>query len=248
MSPPLQLVLLHPYPTDAAFWDPMRSHLRPDRRILALNAPGFGDREPQGGWTIDEAADQVALDIRTQTPGASAVMGLSMGGYIALSLAVRHPEQCARLILADTRADADDDAGRAARYAAISAIRAGGQDEYLEGLLLHLVASNAEPRVSDALVRSAARQSPDGLIGALEALATRPDRRGDLRHLGMPTLVLVGDQDQVTPPSAARALAEGIPGARLIEVSGAGHLSALEHPEIVAREVEAFLSHAPPRS
>ena len=246
MISPLPLVLLHPYPTDAGFWDRMRSHLDPKRPITAPNAPGFGDQASRANWTIDDAADRVAAHIRARTSdGAAAVMGLSMGGYIALSLAVRHPERCARLVLADTRADADDAAARAARTDAIAAIRGGHQGDYLTALLPRLLGPDAHPRVRSELAALAARQSSDALVGALSALAGRPDRRGDLPTLVIPTLVIVGAEDQVTPPSAARELACNLPQARLIEIPAAGHLSALEDPETVAGYVEAFLSDDP---
>ncbi len=249
MIPPLPLVLLHPYPTDAGFWDRMRSHLDPGRPISAPNVPGFGDQAPRANWTIDDDADRVAAHIRAHTSdGTAAVMGLSMGGYVALSLAARHPERCARLVLADTRADGDDAPTRTARTDAIAAIRGGHLDDYLRALLPRLLSPDANPQVRSELATLAARQSPDALVDALGALANRPDRRGNLPTLEVPTLVIVGAEDQLTPPSAARKLARKLPRARLIEIPGAGHLSALESPETVAGYVETFLAedHASP--
>jgi 3-oxoadipate enol-lactonase len=246
MTPPLPLILLHPYPTDATFWDGMRRHLDPERPIISVNAPGFGDQPPSPGWTIDGAAAQVAAHIDTQTPnGTAAVLGLSMGGYIALSLAAHFPGRCARLVLADTRADPDDPATRAARIVAIAAIRAGHHAEYLAALLPRLLGPGAPPQIHRELAVLAERQSPAALVGALSALAARPDRRPDLRHLDMPTLVIVGAEDQVTPPRAARELAREIPHAQLVEIAGTGHLSALERPDTVAQHVEAFLARDP---
>ncbi len=107
------LVLLHPYPTDATFWSRFRNALGSARPIIAPDAPGFGDAEPQDGWSIASAAEAVAELIAMASPGGSAdVMGLSMGGYTALALAVRHPERVTALILADTRAGADGPAAR----------------------------------------------------------------------------------------------------------------------------------------
>jgi 3-oxoadipate enol-lactonase len=240
------LVLLHPYPADATFWDHFRAALGGDRTIIAPDAPGFGTADPRAGWTIAGAADDLAGLIARATPdGTADVMGLSMGGYLALALAVRHPERVARLILADTRAGADDPAVLRGRREAIAAVRSGRRTEYLAGLLPRLLADAADPDVRDALAACAARQPDAALIDALDALAGRPDRRAELADIARPTLVVVGTEDRVTPPAAARELAVGIVGARLIEIPAAGHLSALERPDRVAEAVGWFLDGLP---
>jgi pimeloyl-ACP methyl ester carboxylesterase len=239
-TPPL--VLLHPYPADATFWNRFRCALGGTREIITPEAPGFGTAAPEVGWTIAHAADAVALRISDGAPhGVAYVMGLSMGGYTALALAARHPERVSALILADTRAEADDPATRRARYHAAAVVAGGGRDEYLSGLLPRLVAADVSGDVRDELAACAGRQSSEALIGALAALAGRPDRRRDLAHLALPTLVVVGSEDLVTPPAAARVLADGIPDARLAEIPGAGHLTALERPHEVAELVAGFL-------
>lgn len=236
------LVLLHPYPADAGFWDPFRAALGGERPVLTPNAPGFGGANPQSGWTIADLADAVAEMITTASPdGTADVMGLSMGGYAALALAVRHPAVCHALVLADTRADGDDATARAGRAAGIAAVRDGNAAAYLDSLLPKLVAPDADAATLAALDAVARRQPPDALIGALIALEGRPDRRAELAGITAPALVIVGEADAVTPPHLARELAEGIPGARLAVVAGAGHLSALERPAEVAAEVRAFI-------
>ncbi len=245
MRPTTPLVLLHPYPADATFWARFRDALGDARTIIAPDAPGFGTAAPRAGWSIAGAADDVAALIGQASPdGVADVMGLSMGGYTALALAVRHPERVARLVLADTRAGADEPAALQGRFAAIDALRSGGRAEYLAGLLPRLMAHAAAPDVRAELVACAARQADAALVDALGALAGRPDRRAELARIGQPTLVIVGAEDGVTPPAAARELAAGIVGARLIEIPGAGHLSALERPNPVARAVEDFLGHS----
>ena len=242
------LVLLHPYPADATFWNRFRAAVDGTREIIAPDAPGFGTAAPQAGWSIASAADDVAEIIRATVPGGAAfVMGLSMGGYTALALAARHPERVTALILADTRADADDPAARQARRDAAATVASGQRDTYLSGLLTRLVAATATADVRAELAACAARQQSDALIGALCALAGRPDRRAELAEIGLPTLVIVGSDDAVTPPSAARELAEGIHDARLVEIPGAGHLTALERPAQVAEAVDGFLEGLPDR-
>jgi 3-oxoadipate enol-lactonase len=243
-TPPL--VLLHPYPADGTFWDRMRRELAGDCPVWTPEAPGFGSAPVQNDWSIADAADRVAELIAEGAPGGRAdVMGLSMGGYTALALAVRHPERCRTLILADTRGDADDAAARQGRADGIAAIRAGRIEDYLDGLLPRLVAPNAAGDVRNELARCARRQAPGALTSALGALATRPDRSADLPGIGVPTLVIVGSEDVLTPPPLARALADAIPGARLAEIPGAGHMSALERPAEVARLVDSMRGPVP---
>jgi 3-oxoadipate enol-lactonase len=239
MSGTHPLVLLHPYPADGTFWNRLRRELGGGGPVWTPEAPGFGSAPALDDWSIADAADGVAELIARGAPGGCAdVMGLSMGGYVALALAVRHPTRCRTLILADTRGDGDDAAARQGRADGIAAIRDGHVDAYLDGLLPRLVTADATDEIRDELSRCARRQRPSALIGALTALAGRPDRRPDLAGIGVPTLVIVGRDDAVTPPPLARELAEAIPGARLAEVPGAGHLSALERPREVARLVD----------
>lgn len=242
-------MLLHPFPADARFWDPLRAALGPEIPAITPDAPGFGDAPLRPGWTIADLADDAAATIATATPdGVADVLGLSMGGYIALALAARHPGRCHALILADTRADADDDATRAARIAGVAAIRDGRTDAYLDALLPRLVAPGASAAVRAELARIAGRQPPDALVGALAALAGRPDRSAELAAIRIPTLVVVGDEDVVTPPAAATALAVAIPGAVLARIPGAGHLTALERPGAVANLVRGFRDRTDPAS
>jgi pimeloyl-ACP methyl ester carboxylesterase len=236
------LVLLHPYPTDATFWNRFRAALGDNRPVMAPDAPGFGTAPLHPGWSIASAADGVAELIAHLAPdGRADVMGLSMGGYTALALAARHPQRVAGLVLAGTRADADDDATRHARDDAIAALASGGRERYLSGLMGRLMAPSATADVRDEVAACAARQPSEALADALRALAGRPDRRAELAGVTIPTLVVVGTEDVVTPPAAAQELAAGIGGARLVEVPGAGHLSALERPGPVAALVAGFL-------
>jgi pimeloyl-ACP methyl ester carboxylesterase len=237
------LVLLHPYPLDAAFWDPVRERLRPGRAVLAPDAPGFGTAPAEPDWTIAGYADAVAERIAAWAPGGrAAVCGLSMGGYTALALAARHPGVLAGVALADTRAEPDDDAALEARADGIARIEAEGTAGYLTGFLPRTVAPEAESHVREVLAAIAGRQPPHALTAALRALAGRVDRRPDLGAVTCPALVVVGEHDALTPPAAARVLADGIAGATLEVVGGAGHMAALERPDVFADLLEGWLA------
>lgn len=232
-APPL--VLLHPFPLDSRFWEPLRRLLPVRTAVLAPEFPGMGGAAAGSeAPTIDGAADGVAAAIRTMSGGRAVVCGLSMGGYVALSLAARHHDTVAALVLAGTRAEADDDGARRARDTAIGRIRAGELTAYLDELLPRLVAANATSDLHRRVREIADRQTADGIVGALAALRDRADRSADLARIEVPALVLWGEADRVTPEGAARGLAGGLPHGRFQCIAKAGHLSALERPEAFA--------------
>ncbi|MCC6832006.1 MAG: alpha/beta fold hydrolase [Thermoleophilia bacterium] len=237
------LVLLHPYPVDAGFWDPVRALLRPGRPVLAPEAPGFGAAPAEPGWTVTGYADAVAARIADWAPGGrAAVCGLSLGGYVALAIAARHPERLSALVLADTRAEPDDDAALAARADGIARIEMEGTVGYLRDFLPRAVSPAAAPEARAALAALAGRQPAGALCDALRALAGRVDRRPDLPAVACPALVIVGEDDAATPPAAARVIADGIPDARLEIIPAAGHMTALERPERFAALLEEHLA------
>jgi pimeloyl-ACP methyl ester carboxylesterase len=188
--------------------------------VRAPEFPGLGHAPPEKAPTIDGVADRVATAIRAMPGRRAVVCGLSMGGYVALSLAVRHPDTVVALVLASTRAEADDDASRAARNAGIARIRGGDLEGYLDELVPRLLAADAPAELLARVREIAAGQSPEAVAAALGALRDRRDRWGAA--------------DRITPRPAAQALAAGIPAARLEVIGGAGHLLALEQPEAVA--------------
>jgi pimeloyl-ACP methyl ester carboxylesterase len=234
-------VLLHPFPLDSRFWGPVRPALAAARPVLCPDFPGIGDATADGPPTVDGFADALAGRIAREVPGGrAAVGGLSLGGYAALALVARHPERVAALVLADTRAEPDTPEAAAGRHRAAAAVRAGDAAAFLDDFVPRLVAPG------DEAARAAARaiadaQDPGGVAGALEALAERADRRPDLAGIAVPTLVVVGSEDALTPPDRSEALVAAIPDAELLVIPGAGHLSALERPEAFAAAVNGFL-------
>lgn len=245
MPVPLPLVLLHPFPLDAGFWSPVAPHLSADRPVLTPEFPGLGSAAPRERPTIDGYADAIADLVAHEAPGGRAALcGLSLGGYVALSVAVRHPDRVAALVLADTRAEADTAEAREGRHAGAAQVRAGGLASFLDDFVPRLVAAGDHAGLTAARA-IADRQDPEAVARALEALAGRADRVSALPGITAPTLVLVGEVDALTPLAFAQTLARGIPGAELAVIPGAGHLSALERPDEFAAAVRGFLERLP---
>ena len=221
------LVLLHAFPLDRRMWRHTAAAL--GRQVIAPDVRGFG-ASALAPFSIADLAHDVAALLDHLGIARAAVGGLSMGGYVALAFAARHRQRLSALLLADTKAGPDTAEARQARGEAIALVQSQGVGAYLDRQLPKLLAPHAS-----AAVRAEARvlgdQRPEAVIAGLQALRDRPDRRGELAAISCPTLVLVGSEDAVTPPSEARAMAAAIPGARLVELPGAGHLANLEAPD-----------------
>ena len=241
------LVLLHAFPLDREMWRPQLGPLSAAARVLAPDLPGFGQStagtEP---FTIDSAADAV-LDFldAAGVPGRVVLGGLSMGGYIALAFARRHPDRLAGLILADTRSEPDDAAGRAKRDEMIALAHSGGAAAVIGQMLPKMLSEQTQrtrPEVAETVRAIASRQSAAAIAAALAALRDRPDATAALDRIAVPALVLIGEHDAITPPAMAQTLAAKIPKAKLVTVPGAGHLSNLENPDAFAAAVREFLA------
>jgi pimeloyl-ACP methyl ester carboxylesterase len=193
--------------------------------------------------TRHDDIDAIAAHVLSTAPPRFALAGLSMGGYVALAIHRAAPERIDRLALLDTQATADDDEQRAMRRRNQGLEREGRADEVLDGswpILVH-PDRQGDHALKEVVRGMRAATGDDAAVRQLQAIMDRPDARPQLPGIAVPTLVLVGDGDRLTPPERARELADAIPDARLAVVPGAGHLSALERPEAVTRELVAWL-------
>jgi pimeloyl-ACP methyl ester carboxylesterase len=240
------LVLLHAFPLARAMWRPQVEALQGDYRLIAPDLRGFGgSRGFTAAPSVETMADDVAalLD-ELKVAGPMVLGGLSMGGYVALAFARRHPARLRGLVLADTKADPDDAEGRANRdrliaFASNNTARAV-IDQMLPKLLGPATAAQA-PQVVEEVRAIASRQTAAGIVGALEGLRDRPDANPGLGAIAVPTLVLVGRDDTLTPPAKSEEMAARIPNARLVVLDGAGHLSNLEQPDRFTAALRSFL-------
>jgi pimeloyl-ACP methyl ester carboxylesterase len=241
----LPLVLIHAFPLNADMWEPQRAGLSGEFRIVAYDLPGFA----RGGAaevapSMDGCADAFAAMLDRLGIDRCVVGGCSMGGYIAMAVARRHPQRLAGLVLADTRAGADTPEGRDGRLAQAAAVRATGPSVVIDAMLPKLL--SAESRVSqpdlEAKVRSIMEQaSTEGIAGMLEAMAARPASDDMLAALHLPACIIVGEHDALTPPKEAEQMARLMPGAELHVLAGAGHLANLEAPDEFNDAVSGFL-------
>ena len=242
-GPPV--VLVHGYPLDGAMWSGVARVLAARFRVLKPDLPGRGETPMASGATIEDSADFLDA-ILEGLPGPAGVAGFSMGGYAALALARRRPAKLAALALVDTRAQADDEAGRAGRDAAIATVRSAGVASIADAMVPKLLtpASLGNEDLVGRLRRIILRQTPETVEADLAAMRDRPDARPGLAAIGVPALVVVGAQDALTPPADSEAMAAAIPGARLVTIPGAGHLTPMERPGAVAAALGDFFASA----
>jgi pimeloyl-ACP methyl ester carboxylesterase len=174
------------------------------------------------------------------------VVGLSLGGYVAMALLALAPERIRVLVLADTRAAGDTDEARAGRRAVVDRVKAEGSVECLvESTVERLLAPTQadEAHIADPVRGRVRRWTPSGVAAAQRAMSERPDRTALMGSIATPTLVIAGSEDTSTPPDSMRELASAIPGARFQLIEGAGHLSNLEKPFAFTDALVAFLSN-----
>ena len=247
------LVLLHGFPVDHRMWDAVVDLLPGDRTVLAPDLPGLGG-SPSGedvadalgspaAPSLETTADAVAATLRAAGVGRAVVAGLSMGGYVAMALVERHPDLVAGLALLDTKSTADDDAARANRLRIAAAVIAAGEVDAVLGMRRALLGETSlvtRPDLVDRLELWIRTQGPAGVAWSQRAMAARPDRTAVLEGFAGPALVLVGEEDEVTPLAGARSLAAALVAAELVVVPRAGHMSSVESPEPVAAALDAL--------
>lgn len=222
------IVLIHPFPVDATFWDPVAGVLRAaGHDVLTPNLPGFGGRQLEPDWTMRGEADSLAAQI----PAGSVVVGLSMGGYAALALLAAHPDRVGSLVLADTRAAGEAPEGMAGRRDTAASLRANGSAAFLDAFVPKALRPDPAPAVVAQVRQIAEAQPADAMADATMAIATRDDTDGLLPDIAVPVLVIVGEHDAIIPPSVHTEMAARIPDATLAVIGGAGHLTALEEPQ-----------------
>jgi 3-oxoadipate enol-lactonase len=241
------VVLLHGFPLSKAMWEEQLSGIGSIYRVIAPDLRGFGESSvPEGVYTMDAMADDVVELLETlEIMGPVVVGGLSMGGYVALSLVARYPTRVKALILMDTRAGADTpEAAQGREATAKTVLAADSAAPVVEAMLPRIFCKmtlEQRPERVEPMKAVMEQTAPQGIAGALRGMASRPDRRGDLRKIAVPTLVMVGEEDILTPPAESQAMAEAIPNARLEVIPQAGHMAPYENPAAANAAILRFL-------
>ncbi len=241
------LLLVHGFPLDHTMWQPQLEHLSDRYRVVAPDLRGFGRSQVVAGTaTMPQLADDLALLLDAlEIDEPVTLCGLSMGGYIAWQFWLRHADRLDRLVLCDTRAMADPPDVAQGRVESARRVLEEGTSEFVEGLLGKLFAEATlrdQPAVVAATQEVMRAASPVGVAAALRGMAERPDMTGRLGEIRIPTLVVCGQHDVISPPAEMQQIAAALPRATMLEVPDAGHMAPLEQPQQVNQAIRQFLS------
>lgn len=269
-GPPV--VLLHGFPLDHRMWRSVADALAqtahavsgggaPVGPVLAADLPGARGASlaptddasdahgPGAEPSLDVAADRLAAELADAGVTRAIVVGLSMGGYVALALAERHPDLVAALGLLDTKSTADTPDARANRLDVAERAEASGSVDPVRGMATTLVGESTRASRPDVIAQLAAwidEQSPAGVAWSQRAMAARPDRTDVLRRFAGPVVVVVGDEDAITPVAAAEHLVASAQDAQLVVVPRSGHMTACEQPAVVAAALADLVQRTAP--
>jgi 3-oxoadipate enol-lactonase len=240
------ILFVHGFPLDHTIWEHQLGHLEGWMRI-APDLRGMGQSDaPDLGYSMATYAEDLLALLDSLGVDRVVLCGLSMGGYVIFEMLRRARARVRAVILMDTRAEADSADTRKARDASAVQAREGGSVAIAAAMLSRMLAESApaeQPALVDRVRRMMEATPVAGILGAISALRDRPDSTPLLPALAdLPSLIVVGQEDRLTPPTLSQAMADRIPGSRIVVVPGAGHLTPMEKPEAATAAVADFLS------
>ncbi len=243
------LVLIHGFPLDHTIWSPQVETLSKTFRVITPDLRGHGLSEAtEGVYSMDLLARDVNALLDHLGVGNVVVGGLSMGGYVALSFFRQFGQRVHGLILVDTRAEADSAEAKVRREEQARNVLRNGMKELASqmiGKMFTEATGRREPALVERVRSMMELMSPVGVAAALRGMAERQDSSGLLGSVRVPTLIVVGEADSLTPVADSERLAVGIGGSELVVVPGAAHLTTLEKPREVTGAIRGFLGRIP---
>lgn len=244
------VIFVHGFPFRSTMWGPQLEAVPEGWRYIAPDLRGFGESE-RGDMplSIELFADDVVGLMDHLAIEQAVICGLSMGGYVTLSMAERYPHRLRAVVLVATRASADDDAAKAGRKKLAAQVRVEGSQPVVNAMLPKLMAgatSIQRPQVQQFVMNMMQTTAPETLGGSLAAMAERDDYRGMLEKIAVSTMVVGGDQDQIIPREEMDLLTRQVRGAKLEIIPNVGHLPNLEAPDVFNKLLENFLKFLPP--
>jgi len=241
----LPVVFIHGFPFSHEMWDPQMRALPNSIRAVTYDIRGHGRSDVGDGiYSIEFFVDDLLALLDHLVIDKAVMCGLSMGGYIALRAAERAPERVRALVLADTQSSAEADAGKIRRSASIKSVQQDGVKVFAETFAKNVFSEHSlktKPQSVQFMRRIIEGNSPLGICGTLLALAARTDTTASLSSINIPTLILVGESDALTPPAKAEALHGAIRGSELHVLKNAAHVSNVEAEEEFNERLIVFL-------
>lgn len=240
----LPVLLIHAFPVNSALWqEQIAQHtMLGNVRLIVPDLRGFGQSDtPEGPYRMETLADDLAALLDHLAIERAVLAGVSMGGYIAFAFFRRHAERLQGLVLANTRAIADSEEGKAGRETNAQLALREGVGIIADMMLPKLVAPTAPDELKANLRAIIEQHSPVGIAGALRGMALRPESVSLLPQINVPTLLVGGRDDQITQRAEYDEMHAGIPGSELVIIEEAGHLACFEKPTAFNAAVATFL-------
>lgn len=239
------VVFVHGFPLRRGIWATQVDALSDRTRCIVPDLRGFGESPAAPPFSMDQYADDVVALLDHLQVERAVICGLSMGGYIAFALWRRHPGRVRGLALLGTRAGADSEAGQRRRRELLEVAATRGSsgiaDQMMPGML-GKTTRERNPSLGDAIHAMLESAPIAGSTGALQAMLDRPDSTPTLGTITVPTLIVVGEEDVLTPVAESELMHAGIRGSRMEVIAGAGHLANIERPAAVNHVLGEFLA------
>ncbi len=239
------IVFIHGFPFDNKMWKKQTNYFSNEYYCISYDVRGLGNSSAGNGqFTMELFVDDlfdIIEQLRIEKP---VVCGLSMGGYIALRAVERDMNKFSGLILCDSKSEADDNPGKLKRAGAIKNIVSNGLEDFVPGFIKNCVSEKflmENPKEFSELVSNSSSFSPIGVIGSLLAMLSRTDTTEFLPNINIPSLIICGEFDKLTPPDVMESIHKKIQGSEFVVVPEAAHLSTVENPEYVNQAIKTFL-------
>lgn len=243
------VVLLHAFPANHNLWRPVAERLATRYRVLLMDLRAHGESGVgEGPATMDKHAADVARVCDEAGVGKAVFAGVSIGGYVLFECWRRFRERFRGLILSDTRAQADSDQARATRFQAAEQVEKDGPEAFLDALVPKLLGQSTRTNrqdIVDEVREMMRRMTVAGIAAAQRGMAMRPDSTATLPTITVPTLLLAGDEDTVTPVADADFMRQRIPKSEIVVVPRAGHFAAFEQQDAAHEILRKFLDRLP---
>jgi len=242
-GPPV--VLLHPFPCDHEFWNPVAAALDSRYRLILPDLRGHGDSEiGEGPALMQKHAGDVARVLDAAGIGKAEFVGCSIGGYILFEFWRRFRARVRSLALCDTRPQADTAEGRANRLRAAAGVMERGTEPFIESMIPKLMGRTAvatRPDLVDGARAMMRKMSAEDISLVLRGMAERPDSVADLKSINVPTLIVIGEEDVLSTVADGELMRQNIAGSQLKVIPKAGHYAPWEQPEAVGMVLRQFL-------
>ncbi len=248
LNPPL--VFVHAFPLTSEMWESQLSFFKSNYRVIAYDVRGLGaSKSEDNQFLMQHYIDDFLELIQKLDAGKVNAVGLSMGGYIIQGAAIRHPQAFRTLTLSDTKGERDTDEALSSRAETVRLIKSGGRAEFISSFAKKLLSEkNHDTGLKERLESMISGNTDDGICGAVLALATRYDYLKGLKSLNLPSLIIVGRDDKLTPLSDASKLNEALGNSVLKIIEDSGHLPNMENTDDFNSALYNFLNRYNERS